>query len=72
MRFLAELNLPIAAWCDLDGYGIRMIHNLQKEIGQAITPVGMSADLWRARDQAGPDLTSNWHWHYGPSDISGS
>lgn len=48
MRFLAELNLPIAAWCDLDAYGIRMIHNLQKEIGQPITPVGMSADLWRA------------------------
>jgi hypothetical protein len=48
MRFLTELNLPIAAWCDLDAYGIRMIHNLQKEIGQPITPVGMSADLWRA------------------------
>lgn len=48
MRFLAELNLPIAAWCDLDAYGIRMIHNLQKEIGRPIAPVGMSAELWRA------------------------
>lgn len=47
MRFVAELNLPIAAWCDLDAYGIRMIHNLQKEIGRPIAPVGMSADLWR-------------------------
>jgi len=48
MRFLANLNLPIAAWCDLDAYGIRMIHNLQKEIGKPITPIGMSVDLWRA------------------------
>lgn len=47
MRFLAELNLPIAAWCDLDAYGIRMIHNLANEIGRPVTPVGMSADLWR-------------------------
>ena len=48
MRFLAQLNLPVAAWCDLDAYGIRMINNLQKEIGCPITSVGMSADLWRA------------------------
>jgi Wadjet anti plasmid transformation system JetA-like protein/uncharacterized protein DUF3323 len=48
MRFLAELNLPIAAWCDLDAYGIRMIHNMQKNIGRSITPVGMSVDLWRS------------------------
>jgi Uncharacterized protein conserved in bacteria C-term(DUF2220)/Protein of unknown function N-terminus (DUF3323) len=48
IRFLAELNLPIAAWCDLDAYGIRMIHNMQKYIGRPITPVGMSVDLWRS------------------------
>ena len=48
MRFLAELNLPIAAWCDLDAYGIRMIHNMQKDIRRPITPVGMSVDLWRS------------------------
>ena len=48
MRFLADLNLPIAAWCDLDAYGIRMIHNMQAEIGKTILPVGMSVDLWRA------------------------
>ena len=48
IRFLAELNLPIAAWCDLDAYGIRMIHNMQKYIGNPITPVGMSVDLWRS------------------------
>ncbi len=47
MRFLADLNLPIAAWCDLDAYGIRMIHNMQAEIGRTILPVGMSVDLWR-------------------------
>lgn len=48
IRFLADLNLPIAAWCDLDAYGIRMIHNMQTEIRRTILPVGMSADLWRA------------------------
>ena len=47
MRFLAGLNLPIAAWCDLDAYGVRMIHNMQAEIGRTVLPVGMSADLWR-------------------------
>ena len=47
IRFLAELNLPVAAWCDLDAYGIRMIHNMQKDIGRLIAPVGMSVDLWR-------------------------
>lgn len=47
MRFLADLNLPIAAWCDLDAYGIRMIHNMQAEIGRTILPVGMSVDMWR-------------------------
>lgn len=48
MRFLAELNLPIAAWCDLDAYGIQMIHKMQKYIGRPITPVGMSVHLWRS------------------------
>lgn len=48
MRFLADLNLPIAAWCDLDAYGIRMVDNLEKEIGRPVAPVGMSAELWRA------------------------
>jgi len=48
MRFLAELNLPVAAWCDLDAYGIRMIHNMQKDIPHPIAPVGMSVDLWRS------------------------
>lgn len=47
MRFLADLKLPVAAWCDLDAYGIRMIANLEKEIGRVITPVGMAVDLWR-------------------------
>jgi len=42
------LNLPIAAWCDLDAYGIRMIHNMQVEIRRPILPVGMSVHLWRA------------------------
>ncbi|KAB1160901.1 hypothetical protein F6X68_07060 [Micromonospora sp. AMSO12t] len=48
MRFLADLKLPMAAWLDLDAYGIRMIANLERELGREITPVGMSVDLWRA------------------------
>jgi hypothetical protein len=47
MRFIANLNLPIAAWCDLDAYGIRMIHNLQKGTKRTVLPIGMSVDLWR-------------------------
>jgi hypothetical protein len=30
IRFLADLALPVAAGCDLDAYGIRMIHNLER------------------------------------------
>ncbi len=48
MRFLADLNLPMAAWLDLDAYGIRLIANLEKELGKQIIPVGMSVNLWRA------------------------
>jgi hypothetical protein len=48
IRFLSELNLPIAAWCDLDAFGIRMIHNMEKDIGRSVTPVGMSVNLWRS------------------------
>lgn len=48
IRFLADLNLPIAAWCDLDAYGIRMIHNMQDAIKRTVQPVGMSVELWRA------------------------
>ena len=48
MRFLADFNLPTAAWCDLDAYGIRMVANLEKELGHLVTPVGMSVALWRA------------------------
>lgn len=47
MRFLAELNLPVAAWCDLDAYGIRMIRNLERELNRVVTPVGMDVGLWQ-------------------------
>lgn len=48
MKFLSDLNLPVAAWCDLDAYSIRMVENLEKGIGRPVAPVGMSAQLWRA------------------------
>jgi hypothetical protein len=48
MRFLADLNLMVAAWCDLDAYGIRMIANLEKGLGRSVAPVGMSLALWRS------------------------
>lgn len=48
MTFLRSLHLPIAAWCDLDAYGVRMIANLERGLGQPVTPVGMSVALWRS------------------------
>jgi hypothetical protein len=47
MRFLAELHLPVAAWCDLDAYGIRMIRNLENELNRVVTPIGMDVKLWQ-------------------------
>lgn len=46
MTFLKSLNLPVAAWCDLDAYGVRMIANLERGLRRSVTPVGMSVELW--------------------------
>lgn len=46
MTFLKSLNLPIAAWCDLDAYGVRMIANLERGLRRSVIPVGMSVELW--------------------------
>jgi hypothetical protein len=48
IAFLRSLDLPVAAWCDLDAYGVRMVAYLEKNLERTITPVGMSVDLWRA------------------------
>jgi hypothetical protein len=48
LDFLKGLDLPVAAWCDLDAYGVRMIANLEHNLDRPVTPVGMSVELWRA------------------------
>jgi hypothetical protein len=48
LDFLKRLELPVAAWCDLDAYGVRMIANLEKSLERPVTPVGMSVELWRS------------------------
>lgn len=48
-EFLRGLDgLPVAAWGDLDAHGIRIIGNLADRIGRPITPVAMTANLYRA------------------------
>jgi hypothetical protein len=47
IRFLADLALPVAAWCDLDAYGIRMIHNLERALSRPVSAVGMEVEFWR-------------------------
>lgn len=40
-------DVPVAAWCDMDPAGIEIIRDLTCKTGRSITPVGMSAGLWR-------------------------
>ena len=39
-------GLPVAAWCDLDVYGIEIVQDLERRVGRPIYPVGMEASLW--------------------------
>jgi hypothetical protein len=47
VAFLKTMSdLPIAAWCDLDAYGAKIVSELARRLEQQITPVGMSVDLY--------------------------
>src|SRR5712691_7676588 len=47
--------LPIAVWCDLDAYGIRIVHGLSERLGRNLIPVGMSVELYTNGIKYRPD-----------------
>jgi hypothetical protein len=56
VAFLKTLtSVPIAAWCDLDAYGVRIVSDLARRVGREITPVGMSVDLYTNGTKYRPD-----------------
>ncbi|MGO1050871.1 Wadjet anti-phage system protein JetD domain-containing protein [Crossiella sp. CA198] len=47
IEFIRKFNDPIlAAWCDLDTYGIEIIRNVMREAEREVFPVGMEPELW--------------------------
>jgi hypothetical protein len=56
VAFLKTMNdIPIAAWCDLDAYGVKIVSELARRLEREITPVGMSVDLYANGDKYSPD-----------------
>ena len=47
IAFLKLMNdIPIAAWGDLDAYGIQIVDSMAQRLGRTVTPVGMSVALY--------------------------
>jgi hypothetical protein len=56
VAFLKSMHdLPIAIWCDLDAYGIRIVHGLSERLGRNLIPVGMSVELYTHGTKYRPD-----------------
>ena len=56
VAFLKSMDdLPIAIWCDLDAYGIRIVHGLSERLGRSLIPVGMSVELYNDGIKYRPD-----------------
>jgi hypothetical protein len=56
VAFLRSMgDLPIAAWCDLDAYGVRIVSDLARRLERDITPVGMSVELYTNGTKYSPD-----------------
>ena len=56
VAFLRSMsNVPIAAWCDLDAYGVRIVSDLARRLGREIAPVGMSVELYTNGIKYRPD-----------------
>ena len=56
VAFLKSMDdLPIAIWCDLDAYGIRIVHELSQRLGRNLIPVGMTAELYANGIKYRPD-----------------
>jgi len=47
VHLLKDLDLPVAAWGDLDAHGIKIIHVLEEKLGRALFPLGMDVELWQ-------------------------
>ncbi|MEY9857983.1 hypothetical protein ABH935_003596, partial [Catenulispora sp. GAS73] len=43
-----DVTLPIAAWCDLDADGIKIIDVLERKLHRQLQPVGMDLELWQS------------------------
>ncbi|GIH24610.1 hypothetical protein Aph01nite_29200 [Acrocarpospora phusangensis] len=46
VHLLRDLDLPVAAWCDLDAHGIQIIHVLEGKLGRLVHSLGMDLELW--------------------------
>ena len=44
-------ELPVAAWCDMDPPGIKIISDLAQKARRPIAPIGMEAELWRGAEK---------------------
>lgn len=56
VAFLKSMDdLPIAIWCDLDAYGIRIVDALAKRLGRNLIPVGMGVELYTNGIKYRPD-----------------
>lgn len=56
VAFLQSMrDLPIAIWCDLDAYGIQIVHSLSRRLDRELMPVGMTPDLYTNGTKYSPD-----------------
>lgn len=56
VAFLKTMSdLPIAAWCDLDAYGVQIVSDLARRLKRPVTPVGMDVGLYINGDKYRPD-----------------
>jgi hypothetical protein len=55
VTFLRDLDLPIAAWGDLDADGVAIILDLESRVGRPVRSVGMTVDLWRSGEKREQD-----------------
>jgi Uncharacterized protein conserved in bacteria C-term(DUF2220) len=62
VAFLRTMSdLPIAAWCDLDAYGIQIVSDLARRLERDITPIAMSVHLYVNGTKYSPDDLSDSH-----------
>ena len=56
VAFLKTMSdLPIAAWCDLDAYGVQIVSDLARRLERQVAPVGMNIGLYINGDKYRPD-----------------